>query len=138
MATPRPLIGATGRPYWNALDENRIVHQRCGDCARWIFYPRVVCSGCGGGNLVWHEVSGAATLYTFTVAELAVSPDFTDEVPQLLAIAELDIGIRVPTTLVDIDPDDIQIGMALTPVFDHETFGDVTLLRFRPATSGPE
>ena len=40
--------------------------------------------------------------------------------------------MRVTTTLVDVDPDDVAIGMAVSAVFDPGDDG-VTLLRFRPS-----
>ena len=39
--------------------------------------------------------------------------------------------VRITTTLVDIDPADIAIGLRVAPVFDHGADG-VTLLRYRP------
>lgn len=134
MAPPRPLISETSRPYWDGLRQDRILIQHCGACDSFIFYPRLLCPVCGGAP-GWREVSGCATLYTFTLAEAPVSPDFRDADPLLLAVAELAEGVRIPTTLVDADADTISIGMALEPVFDHATFGDVTLLRFRPASA---
>jgi hypothetical protein len=40
--------------------------------------------------------------------------------------------VRVSTTLVDVAPEAIAIGMRVQPVFDHGDDG-ITLLRFRPA-----
>ncbi len=70
-------------------------------------------------------------MYTFTVAEQPTAPPFADEVPQLLAIVELTEGVRVSTTLVDVDARAIRVGMPVAPVFDHGDDG-ITLLRFRP------
>ena len=70
-------------------------------------------------------------MYTFTVAVQPTAPPFADEVPQLLAVVELTEGVRLSTTLVDVDPAAITIGMAVAPVFDHGDDG-ITLLRFRP------
>jgi uncharacterized OB-fold protein len=132
MPAPKPLIGDTSRPFWNALREERIELQQCDDCSRWVWHPRVICPHCGGTALAWQRFTGPATLYTFTVAEAPVSPEFADAVPQLLAIVELAEEVRLASTLVNIAPDDIRIGMALEPVFDHTAFDDITLLRFQP------
>jgi uncharacterized OB-fold protein len=55
-----------------------------------------------------------------------------DEVPQIVTVVELDEGVRLSTTLVDVDPDAVRVGMAVTPAFDHGADG-TTLLRYRPA-----
>jgi hypothetical protein len=81
---------------------------------------------------VWHDVPGRGTVLTFTVAHQPTARPFADESPQLLAVVELDEGVRMTTTLVDVEPGSITVGMPVVPVFDHGADG-VTLLRFRPA-----
>ena len=136
MALVRPLITHVSRPFWNALDQGRIELQQCERCAQWVFYPRVLCPHCGSTALAWKHVSGHATLYTFTLAMTPVSIDFVDDAPLLLAVAELAEGVRIPTTLVQIAPEAVVIGMALEPVFDRTRLGDMTLLRFKPSLAG--
>jgi hypothetical protein len=82
--------------------------------------------------LSWHTVSGRGTLYTFTIARQPTSPHFADDVPQHLAVVELDEGVRVTSTLVNVAEEDIRIGMPLKPVFDRVS-DEATLLRFEPA-----
>jgi uncharacterized OB-fold protein len=72
-------------------------------------------------------------VHTFTVARQPTHPAFADELPQLLAVVELEEGVHLTTTLVDVDPAAVQVGMAVVPAFDHGDDG-VTLLRFRPAS----
>ena len=132
MPKPRPVPTATSQPFWDALGEDRVVLQRCDDCDTWIYYPRARCPHCLSARISWHDVDGAGTVFSFTVAPQPTAPPFADEVPQLLAIVELREGVRVSTTLVDVAPDAIRIGLPVSPVFDHGTDG-MTLLRFRPA-----
>jgi uncharacterized protein len=128
-----PLISDVARPWWDALASGMIALQRCDTCSRWIFYPRFFCPACGGRSLSWRSVEGGASLYTWSIAAVPVAPMFAHLDRPLLAIAELSVGVRVPTTLVDADPAMVRIGMALTPVFDRDSYPNVTLLRFRPA-----
>lgn len=132
MTAPRPLISATARPFWDALREEEIHLQQCTACTQWIFYPRLFCNHCGSDSLAWRPCSNKATLYSFTVAEYPVSPDFVGLPPQWLALVDLDIGVRLPTTLVNVGGHDIYIGMPVHPHFDHSTFEDISLLRFQP------
>ena len=131
-ALPRPVPIDVTRPFWDGLAADEIRLQRCRDCGSWVFYPRPRCSTCLSKALDWQTVSGRATVYSFTIARQATHPAFVAEVPQLLAIVELDGGVRMTTTLVDVAPDDLRVGLEVEPVFDHGTDG-VTLLRFRPA-----
>jgi uncharacterized OB-fold protein len=133
---PRPQPTPVSQRFWDALREERVELQRCDDCGRWVYYPRSRCPTCLSDRLTWTTVDGFGTVYTFTIAEQPTAPPFVDEVPQLLAIVELTEGVRMSTTLVDVDPEAIAIGMPVAPVFDHGTnrddHGGVTLLRFRP------
>jgi uncharacterized OB-fold protein len=131
MPKPRPQPTPVSQPFWDALRDERVELQRCADCGRWVYYPRSRCPACLSDRLRWTVVDGSGTVYTFTVAEQATAPPFADEVPQLLAVVELAEGVRMSTTLVDVDPVDIAIGMPVAPVFDHGDDG-ITLLRFRP------
>jgi uncharacterized OB-fold protein len=119
------------QPVWDALRDERVQLQRCDDCGRWVYYPRSRCPACLSDRLTWTRVDGLGTVYTYTVAEQPTAPPFADEVPQLLAIVELAEGVRMSTTLVDVGPDRIRVGMPVAPVFDHGEDG-ITLLRFRP------
>jgi uncharacterized protein len=129
---PRPVPTATSQPFWDALGDERIDLQRCDECGAWIYYPRVRCPQCLSDRLTWRTVDGDGTVFTFSVAPQPTAPPFADEVPQLLAMVELTVGVRLSTTLVDVAPDAITIGMRVRPVFDHGDDG-ITLLRFRPA-----
>lgn len=128
---PLPLQTPASQPYWEGLKNRKVCIQQCDDCATWIFYPRNHCTACLGNSLSWKDVSGEATLYSYTIARQPTAPHFADEVPQLLAIVELDQGVRMTSTLVDANPDDLQVGMRLLPHFDRMS-DDVTLLRFAP------
>jgi uncharacterized OB-fold protein len=127
-----PIISDVSRPWWDALARNEIAVQQCNACEHWIFYPRAFCPACGGRELIWQKVVGNAMLYSWSVARVPVDKAFAHLKEPVLAIVELEIGIRVPTSLCDVPPEDIRIGMALTPVFDHDSYSDVTLLRYRP------
>src|ERR1700751_3054936 len=128
---PRPVAIDATKPFWDGLAADEIRLQRRRDCAAWVFSPRPRCSTCLSDALDWHTVSGHGTIYSYTVARQATHPAFAADVPQLLAIVELDEGVRVTTTLVDAAPDDLRVGLPVAPVFDHGNDG-VTLLRFRP------
>ncbi len=108
--------------------------QQCEACSHWIFYPRAHCPACASDKLVWRSISGNGTLYTFTVARVPTLPEFTDEMPQLLAVVQLDEGPHLNTTLVGAAPEAWKIGQPVRPVFDERP-GNTTLLRYAPTDS---
>ncbi len=131
MATPLPEPTPVSWPFWDALREHRILIQYSPSSDRYVFYPRTLAPGTLADDLEWREIDGAGTLYTYTVARRPTAPPWTEKLPQLLAVVEWDVGPRVSTELVDVDPDDIRIGMRVSPVFCDEA--GITLLRYRPA-----
>lgn len=135
MSWNKPLPHPTpiSAPYWEGLQAHEVRLQRC-DQGHWLFFPRTHCPTCGSRHVPWHRVSGEGTLYTFTVARVPTMPEFTDEMPQLMAVVELDEGVHINTTLVGVDPGQIRIGQRVRPVFDERP-GTATLLRFTPVES---
>ena len=133
MTGAPPLISEVSRPFWDALTVQDIRIQRCDDCQSWVFYPRAFCPACTGRSLTWTPVTGTATLYSWTVARVPVAKAFAHLDQPVLAVVELANGVRLPTTLVAVAPNAVQISMPLSPVFDSTTYEGITMLRFRPA-----
>ena len=130
MTAPLPEPTPVSQPFWDALREHRILIQYSPSADRFLFYPRTLTPGTLADDLEWREIDGAGSLYTYTVARRPTGPPWAEKVPQLLAVVEWDVGPRVSTELVDVDPADIRIGMRVAPVFCDEE--GITLLRYRP------
>jgi hypothetical protein len=133
--TDKPLPHPTPKtqPFWDALKEHRVDIQQCDDCHRWVFFPRPHCPHCFSRKLSWKTISGEGELHTFTLARLPTLPELADELPQKLAVVELDEGPHINTTLVGVEEGEIKVGMRVKPVFDDIVPGEMTLLRYTAA-----
>ena len=131
MDKPLPVPTPQTQPFWDALAEGRVELQHCAECERYVYYPRSHCPGCLTRDLEWRELSGAGVVHTYTVARRPTAPPWSDDVPQLIAVVELDEGPRLTTELVNVEPDAIAVGMRVRPVF--HPVGDATLLLYEPA-----
>ena len=127
---PMPVPTEISAPFWEGLKAERLLIQQCERCSHWVFYPRRHCPACFTHALAWREVSGGATLYSFTVTRIATLPDFADEMPQILAVVELDQGVRINTNLVGLDEAEVKVGMRLQPVYAEVDAKGNRLLRF--------
>jgi uncharacterized OB-fold protein/acyl dehydratase len=136
MSWNKPLPHPTpiSTPFWEGLKAHEVRLQQCEEQGHWLFFPRIHCPTCGSRKLAWRTVSGAGTLYTFTVGRVPTLPEFSDEMPQLLAVVELDEGVHINTTMVGVDPAALKVGQRVRPVFDDRP-GEVTLLRYAPIDS---
>jgi uncharacterized protein len=127
---PLPKPTAASRPYWDAAKRHELMLQRCGACHAFIYYPRDRCPQCLSDQLTWQPVSGRGKVYSYTVVRRASTRSFADK-PYVLAIVELDEGVRM-TTNVEAPPETIKIGMPVAVWFDDVT-PDRTLVKFKPA-----
>ena len=127
LPTPSPLT----QPFWDAARRRELWVQRCRACATHLFYPRYLCTTCGSGDLEWAQASGRGTVFTYTVAHRPTHPGFADLVPYVIAVVELEEGPKLTTNIVNLDPDDMVIGLPVRATF--EDLDGVTLVHFRPA-----
>lgn len=133
MTKPRPVPTPTTQPFWDALAEHRIRIQYSPSSDAYIFYPRVLAPHTLADDLEWREISGAGTLYTYTIATRAVAPMFADEVPSVLAVVEWDEGPRFSTQIINADPATLRVGMRVRPVFKDFPEDEITMLYYEPA-----
>ncbi len=130
---PLPVPTPTTQPFWDAVQQHRLVLQFSPGTGQWVYYPRSHAPGTLADDLEWREASGMGTVYTFTVARRPTAPAWEGASPQLIAVVELDEGPKVTTELVGIAPDAIRIGLRVRAVCDNSPDSDITLLRFAPA-----
>jgi uncharacterized OB-fold protein len=77
-----------------------------------------------GKNLKVEDVSGRATVLTFSVNHQAWMPG--PELPYVVAIVEIveEEGVRLTTNIVNCAPDDVYVGMPVRAVFEEHADGD--------------
>jgi uncharacterized protein len=123
-------------PFWRAAREGVLVCPQCVNCGTFRFPPSCLCGVCQTDVVNWVELSGAATLFTYTVVYHPTAPSLVDAVPYAICVVELDgaPGVRMISNLVDCDADDLVVGQALQVVWDRSVDG-VTIPRFHPAAA---
>ena len=132
---PLPLIHPDNEPYWTALREHTLRMQRCTDCHTLRFPVSPICHQCLSEGVEWEQLSGRGTLGTWIVVEQVTgNPAWSEDVPFVVALVNLEEGPRMTSNVVDVDPDTLHFGMPLELVFDDVT-EEITLPKFRPASS---
>ena len=97
------------KPFWEAASRGELLIQRCPSGHRQ-FYPRAVCRVCGS-DPEWERASGRGTVHTFTVIRQNHARPFRDELPYVVAMVELDEGVRMMGNITDCAIDQVRIGM---------------------------
>jgi uncharacterized OB-fold protein len=94
-------------PYFAAAARGELQIPRCDACGAFVWYPAANCSSCGGEAMTWTRVSGRGTLFSWAVVRRAFLPAFEDKVPFVTALVAIDEdpSVRIPTYIVDTEPD---------------------------------
>ncbi|MFP6654528.1 MAG: MaoC family dehydratase N-terminal domain-containing protein [Myxococcota bacterium] len=127
----KPPMGHDNAWWWERVAEDDVLPiQRCSGCQKLRHPPRPMCDECGSLDFDSIAASGQATLHTFTVIHHPQVPGY--QYPLVAIIADLAEGERMASTLIDCEPEDVRIGMALEVVIHTDDDG-FKIPFFRPA-----
>ena len=111
--------GAEAR-YQAQLNEGRFLIQRCNDCDKHVFYPRVVCPHCGSAALAWVQPKGTGTVYSTTTVRRKPEAGGDYDV----SLIDLDEGVRMMSRVEGLPPTEVKIGMRVrAKVIDNKGAG---------------
>jgi uncharacterized OB-fold protein len=131
-----PEPSEISQPFWDASREQRLVLQRCPACDRSVWYPRAMCPTCLGEDLEWVEASGHGTVYAMSVHHRAPTAELADFAPYVVALVDLDEGVRVMTNVVGAEPGSVHVGQRVDACWEPLADGRHLLL-FTPQDPGP-
>jgi hypothetical protein len=128
---PIPVVNPWAKPFWEAARDEKLIIQKCQDCGKYIFYPRIACPDCFSDNVVWTPVSGRGKVYTYTVVENNPPSAFVVDLPFVIAVIRLEEGVQMLSNIVGCDPYKVYCEMPVTVVFErlNEEF---KLPKFKP------
>jgi len=132
---PRPAINLDNAFWFEAAKEHRLVIQRCAACESLRHPPGPCCPVCGSFEWDTVESTGEGTVYSYVVAHHPKHPAF--DYPLVIALIELPEGTRLTANLVDVAPEDVEIGMPVSLDW-LDADPDLTLPVFRPAVPKKE
>lgn len=119
-------------PFWHSVGQGYLSFPRCVDCAKFHWYPMPRCPHCRSSNISWTQVNGCGQLHSWTVVRRAFSPEFADKIPYVIGLIEFDDapGIRYLADIINVEPKQLTIDMAVDAVFDTS---NPSLVHFQPA-----
>ena len=131
-APPLPLPDPVTQFFWDGVARHELWIQRGRNCGHYLHYPMVLCRYCHSDDLAGEQVSGRATLYTYSVVHVNDLPPFNERVPYVAAIVELEEGPRLMTNIEGVPFDELGPGMPVTVEYKAIS-DDVTIPVFRRA-----
>lgn len=127
---PRPDFDSEG--FWEATRDGRLAICRCLDCRLWMHPPLERCRKCGA-KTAFEPVSGRGTIHSFIVVRHPAVPGYLESLPYVVAIVDLaeQSGLRLPTRLLDADPEKVRIGRSVEAELVDLPGGDFRVACFR-------
>lgn len=133
-AKPLPVPDHDTRPFWEGCRAQRLMIQRCSQCGTHRFPPGPFCPKCRSREVEWIAASGRGHVFSWIVVEHPVPADiYRGDVPYVVALVELEEGVRMAANIVGCDPYAITAEMPVRVSFE-EVSDEITLPRFRPET----
>ena len=114
--------------YWKGIDNKKLMLQKCADCGAWCHLPQPLCPQCHSFEKESVPVSGKGIVYSWVTYHESPHPSF--KAPYSVVLVELEEGPRIISNMVDVPPDEIEIGMKVEVVFDALS-EELTLPKFK-------
>jgi uncharacterized OB-fold protein len=118
---PIPVSDELSEPFWAAVNEQRLVIQRCQTCKTYHHPPASFCPICFTSCLAFEEVSGRGTVRSYTITYDARQPAFQAIQPYAIAVVELEEqqGLYMLSNIPDVPVAEVRIGMAVQLSFEE-------------------
>ena len=123
-----PVPDELSQPFWDAVNEQRLVLQNCTACDKLQYPPKTACQVCGSANgLEWQEVEGKGRIAAYIVIEDGRLNRRMPDQPYNLAVVTLD---RDPTVnfysnLPGVPAYEVPVGAAVEVTYEEVAPGQL-------------
>jgi len=115
-----PIVVEETRGYWEGTLAEELRIQKCNTCGHLQMPWGPCCARCLSQDLGYQIASGRGSVFSFTVVRQAIHPDFSAQVPYVVADVQLEEGPIMTSNVTDIEPEAVSIDMPLRVWFDEE------------------
>ena len=115
----------------------RLEGSKCRKCGRVFYPPKPACPYCGSLEVEKVELPKRGKVISYTI-EYTVPEGYRHLAPLIIALIELENGVKVLAPLTDVKPDEVYIGMpveaTLRRVWEESNEGLIVYgIKFAPA-----
>jgi uncharacterized protein len=112
---PDPVVTPDSAFFWEGAARGELLAQRCADCGTYRHPPRPMCAKCLSVNTATVALSGRGCVNSWIVPRHPPPVGFA-EAP-IVALIDLEEGIRLVSNVVDETPASVANGMAVAVEF---------------------
>ncbi len=123
-----PVPDELSQPFWDAVNQRRLVLQNCTACNKLQYPPQPTCQVCDtAASLEWKEVQGKGHIATFIVIEDGRLNRRMSDQPYNLALVTLDEdpSINFYANLPGTPPYEVPVGAAVEVIFEEVAPGQL-------------
>jgi uncharacterized protein len=113
----RPMTNRDSRFFWEGTAAGELRIQKCNACGALRFPPGPACQSCDVYDRGYAVAAGAGTVFSYVVHRHPPVPG--KELPIVIALIDLDEGVRMVGEVVGATPEDIEIGSRLRVDFNR-------------------
>jgi len=106
-----PPVSPLTEPFWDATRDEKLLVQWCTAHDHAVFYPREACPISLEPTLEWRDATGLGTVYSYTIESKPMNPGLRAMAPYVVALIELDEGVRMLSNVIGCAPEDVSVGM---------------------------
>ncbi|MBI4641644.1 MAG: Zn-ribbon domain-containing OB-fold protein [Candidatus Tectomicrobia bacterium] len=128
---PLPTPDLDSQLFWEGCRRHELILKECLNCGAHRFVSRLLCPHCHSEETRWVKANGKGEVYTYTVMHQPYHPAFAPDLPYVVAMIELEEGVKLISNVIGCRPQEVKVGMKVEVVFDDVT-DEVTLPKFRP------
>jgi uncharacterized OB-fold protein len=110
----RPMVNRDSQFFWDGTAVGELRIPKCNACGSKRFPPGPACQSCEAYDRGYDVAAGTGTVYSYVVHRHPPVPG--KELPIVIALIDVDEGVRMVGEVVDVDADDegaIEIGTRL-------------------------
>ncbi len=126
----RPVISPDTKFFWDGMSAGELRIQHCGGCGALRHPPGPVCPQCGSDDPGYVRAAGTGTVFSYVVHHHPPVPG--KQLPLVIALVELDEGVRLLAEMPGVAADQVRIGMPVQIRY-LRIDDELTLPAWRPA-----
>ncbi len=139
LPAPIPAGDGLDKPFWEGLQKELLLLQRCSVCTGWQWGPEWSCHRCHSFELRYEEVSPVGVIFSYERVWHPVHPALKEQGPYLIVLVVLPQAgeVRMVGNLLGDPRQEVPIGAEVRGVFEHhnDTEPAFTLLHWELSNS---
>ncbi len=123
-------VGQYMDKFYDGLENKKFIGNKCPECGNVFVPPRKICGKCNKTIQLdkdWVELPETGALLNYTVTYYKVNDRTTRKVkkPQIIGMIQIDgSNTGIVYRLLNVDPNDVKVGMKVKVVWEEKTKGD--------------